>query len=209
MKKRLIIITLIFVFVFAVIANKIVNERNVQHLKHTFSEIYEDRLLVESYIYQLTDLFYKKKIDLLYHENISYGANNKKEMQRQTSQIAEVAQKYSLTKLTETERQIFEKFADNIGRLKVVEARLSSLKGGDVSELRNIYESSFNQLKLLSSIQVVEGSLLKENSRKVLSSSHLATQLEWAIVIIIPLLLIPIFRKRKLYEDIFPSHQLN
>lgn len=209
MKKRLIIITLIFAFVFVVIANKIINERNVQHLEHTFSEIYEDRLLVESYIYQLTDLFYKKKIDLLYHEKMSYEANDKKEMQMQTSEITEVAKKYALTKLTETERQIFEKFADNIGRLKVVEARLTSLKEGDARELKYIYESSFNQLKLLSSIQVVEGSLLKENSRKVLSFSHLTAQLEWAIVILIPLLLIPIFRKRKLYEDIFPSHQLN
>lgn len=209
MKKRLIIITSVFVFVFAIILNKIINERNVQRLEQTFSEIYDDRLLVESYIYQLTDLFYKKKIVLLQNESVNYSTFHHSEMQKQTSEITDLTQKYSLTRLTENERRIFEKLKENIGRLKDAEAKLLVSGNRDTSELERICELSVGQLKLLSSIQVSEGNLLKENGKKVLLSSHLSVQLEWAIFLIIALLLLSILRKRKLHEDIFPSHQLN
>jgi hypothetical protein len=209
MKKRLIIVTSSFVFVFAIILNKIVNERNVQRLGLTFSEIYDDRLLVESYIYQLTDLFYKKKIVLLKNEGMNYSAFSRGEMQKQTSEIIDVTQKYALTRFAENEKQVFEELKENIGRLKDAEANL--LVGGnrDSSELERICELSVGQLKLLSSIQVSEGNLLKENARKVLSSSHLAVQLEWAVLLFIAISLVSILRKRKIFEKIFPKYQLN
>lgn len=209
MKKRITIISLIFVFLFAAIVTKIVNERHVQHLGNVFSEMYDDRLLVESYIYQLSDLFYKKKIVLLSHERMIYDTQSKKEIQRQTSEIAEVARKYALTKLTEPERRIFEKFADNIIRIKITEAGLTSFKDAEIAKLEEICDLSLTHLKILSSIQVEEGNLLKENSKKVLSASYMAAQLEWSVFIIIPLLFMAILRRRKLFEDVFPQHQLN
>jgi len=209
MKKRLVVITSIFVFVFAIIINKIVNERKVQGLDQTLSEIYEDRLLVESYIYQLTDLFYKKKIDLLKNEGLNYNTFQYKEMQKQTSEIVDLTGKYALTRLTENERQVFEKLRENTESLKSAEAKLFASRNKNTSELEKICELAVSQLKLLSSIQVLEGSLLKENGKKVLSSSHLAVQLEWAIYLVIVLLLISILRKGKLVEEIFPKHQLN
>ena len=108
MKKRSAITTLIFVFVFVAMINKIVNERNVQHLGQAFSEINDDRLLAESYICQLTELIYKKKIALIRHENAAYNAEDKREMQKQTLEMTEIAGKYASTKLTENERNIFE-----------------------------------------------------------------------------------------------------
>ena len=40
------------------------DERNVAKLGNSFASVYEDRLVVESYIYQLSDHLYQKKIML-------------------------------------------------------------------------------------------------------------------------------------------------
>jgi hypothetical protein len=209
MKKRLTLVSLIFAFVSAAIINKIVNERNVQHLGQTFSEIYDDRLLVESYIYQLTDLFYKKKIALLNHENRPYAAYNKSQIQKQTSEITELAGKYASTKLTVNEQKVFEQLSATIERLKAAEGRLHIPDNGAASELKEICELSFNQLKLLSLIQVAEGSLLKEDSKRVLNSSQIAGHLEWAIYAVILLCFVAAWRKKGMPSNIFKQFQLN
>jgi len=209
MKKRLIIITFIFVFVFAIILNKIVNERKVQRLGQTFSEMYDDRLLVESYVYQLTELFYKKKIALLQNEGLNYGAYSRGEMQKQTSEIIDLMRKYASTRFTDNERKVFEKLKENVGRLEDTEATLIVPESPESREVERICELSVAQLTLLSSIQVSEGNLLKEKGRKVLSSSHLAVQLEWAVFLIVMILLVSFFRKRKILEDVLSKHQLN
>lgn len=209
MKKRLIIITSIFVFVFAIIFNKIINERNVQRLGQTFLEIYEDRLLVESYIYQLTDLFYKKKIALLRLEGANINTSHHREMLKQTSEIADLSKKYASTRFTENERRIFEKLKENIAQLKTAEDKLLLNEHSETRELEKILDSSVGQLNLLSSIQVTEGNLLKNNGRKVLSASYLSVQLEWALLLIITLLFISTLRKKKIFEQIFPKYQLN
>lgn len=207
MKNRLTIILLIFVFVFAAIINKIINERNVQHLGQTFSEIYDDRLLVESYIYQLSELFYKKKIVLLHHSSMT--SNDKIETQKQTSEITEIARRYALTKLTENEQQIFEQLSENIERLKGAEARMYSNDDSAIKEVKEICELSFNQLKLLSSIQLQEGNSLRQEGRKVLHSSEIAGRLEWAVYVIILLCVVSVQRKTRLLTNISKQSQLN
>ena len=209
MKKQLAVISIIFVLVLIIIVNKIVVERTVEQLGKTSAEIYSDRLLAESYIYQLSDLFYKKKITLLSSEINSQYKIDKNAIQKQTSDITEVIRKYSLTKFTESEWVIFEKLKNNVMRMKVAEMKLFSRQAGDTGELIRYCEMSSDHLNLLSSIQVSEGNSLNKSSKKVLAFLHLFAELEWALYVIILILLVSNLRDRKILGNIFPKYQLN
>ena len=209
MKKQLAIISIIFVLVLIIIVNKIVVERTVEQLGRTSAEIYSDRLLAESYIYQLSDLFYKKKITLLSSEINSQYKIDKNEIRKQTSDISEVIRKYSLTKFTESEWVIFEKLKNNVMRMKVAEMKLFSRQASDTGELIRYCAMSSDHLNLLSSIQVSEGNSLNKSSKKVLAFLHLFAELEWALYVIILILLVSNLRDRKILRNIFPKYQLN
>lgn len=209
MKRKLGVISIAFIFVLAVVVNKLINERTVENFGRAFLEMHDDRLLAESYIYELNDLFYKKKVTLLVHELHKQSKIDKNEIQRQTSSIIEVIRKYSITKFTENERVIFEKLNDNVRHLKIAEAKLFSQQISDINELIKHCETASDYLTSLSAIQVSEGNLLNESSKKTVAFSRLVAQLEWAVYIIILLVLISNLRYRKIVEIIFPKHQLN
>lgn len=208
MKKQLTSITLTFILAFVVIITKINGERAMQNLERSSSEIYDARLLAESYVYQLSDLFYKKKITLLSFDTMKHSAQDKSEIQKQTSDIIEVIGKYSLTKLTESESAVFSTLKENVTLVKLAETKLLSQQTNNTEELIKYCEQSFNQLNLLSTIQVSEANLLNESTKKVLASLQLTAQLEWAIYLIILLLVISILRHGKAFKEVLPKHQL-
>lgn len=209
MKKKFIILTSLFLFAFAIILNKLINEQNVQRLGQTFSEIYDDRLLVESYIYQLTELFYKKKIALLTNDQEVLPENTKNDMRKQTSEITATAGKYALTKFTANEQKIFRDLTVNIARLETTEVMMRLGKDHYTAQLEDICLSSLGQLKLLSTIQVREGNSLKESGHKAVYASQVAGQLEWAVYVIVLLVLVSAQRKNGLFKGLFQKYQLN
>lgn len=197
------------ILVLAVVVNKIINERTVENFGRAFLEMHNDRLLAESYIYELNDLFYKKKITLLVHEIHKQTKIDENEIQTQTDGIVEIIRQYSITKFTENERAIFEKLKDNVRCLKIAEARLFSQQISDINELIKHCETASDYLTSLSAIQVSEGNSLNERSKKTVAFSQLVAQLEWAVYICILLVLISNLRYRKIVEIFFPKYQLN
>src|SRR5690606_37619407 len=114
MKKQFTIILLSFFIVLVVIGSKVISERNVQNIGHSFSEIYHDRLLVESYVYQLNELFYRKKIALISSDNRQFTDAEENEIVAQTLEMFAIVDKYSSTKLTQNERVVFDKLKENV-----------------------------------------------------------------------------------------------
>lgn len=208
MKKQFVVVAFVFLLIVTVVVNKINTERNVQRLSETFSEMYDDRLVAESYIYQLSDLFYNKKLAVAQTETSYPQAGLKKELRKQTADIRLLAEKYALTRLTEKEKTTFQNLAENIGQLQAAE---KGLNGGDwnVAEIREICDQSLNHLKQLSSIQIKEGKVLKESSGKIVSSSEITGQLEWALYFVLLLVFLSISQKQKIFKGIKSDYQLN
>ncbi|MBL7931486.1 MAG: hypothetical protein JNL60_06275 [Bacteroidia bacterium] len=205
MKKQFIVTGFVLAFILTIVVNKINTEKNVKQLSRTSSEIFDDRLLPESYIYQLTELFYKKKLLL---NQIQDTATHEKEFLKQTLEIIHLAEKYAVTRLTEKEKSALQNLAQNIGLLQQAE-NVRFRKGNNSGEIERICDHSLLQIELLSSIQVAEGKRLKESGAKITSSSEISGQLEWALYFILLLLFFSFIQKGNTFNETSKDYQLN
>jgi hypothetical protein len=78
----------------------VMDKRNVDSLGTSFSSVYEFRLLPESYIYQMPEHLYHKRMLL---DNPSAAATVKLELQRHNKAIENIISPFKKTKLTTAE----------------------------------------------------------------------------------------------------------
>ena len=198
-----------FSLIILIIGKSYLSDKNMESLDNSFSEIYNDRLVVESYVYRLSDLLYKKKIMLLNYENTAITEELRNGIQNQTDKLNKLVKDYSLTKLTENEGLVFEKFKTNVTHVRVIETELrigEPLAGKSLVEL---CDGSITQLQALSSIQLSEGKLLQEKGKQVLLEYNLVAQFEWVIFITLLLLLVFLLKRRVVSVAPTQAHQLN
>src|SRR5688572_32281804 len=98
--KAAFILGLVFLLVFA---KNWYDERKVAELGNSFASVYEDRLVVEGYIYQLSDHLYQKKIMLDNCSNQENLTNLRAKFGEHNAAIHGLIQNYEKTRLTETE----------------------------------------------------------------------------------------------------------
>jgi len=200
------------IFMVIVIKN-IVDERNVAALGDSFSAVYEDRLLVESYIYKLADHLHQKRliIDNAYNQS-QFGAV-KEELNVHNSAIQEIIKDYELTRLTEAESMHFLAFKSDIGDMQKIEQALieNTTEHKRVKmQMDDQFMNVSKHLHALSNIQIAEGKILNDNSKKIIADSSMLTQLELALLIGIGLIIqVLIFASKSLVKKETSKHILN
>lgn len=184
------------IFVLLFVKNSMDN-KNVAQLGSSFSSVYEDRLLVESYIYRMSEHLFRKKIIIDSAVTPASALRTKPVIDRYNETIRTIIAAYEKTKLTEAERIHFDAFRKNVEKLMELEhtyfADLAS-GNGDEKVGKALISKQFNEasgnLDLLSGIQVSEGKLLNENSQKIVAGSSILTQFEIGILVAIGLMII-------------------
>lgn len=178
---------LVLVFV-VVLAKNIIDRNNVLELGDSFSAVYRDRLMAESYIYHFSDHLYQKK--LLLTNNNQADAGVKQMLERHNKEINQIIVKYEETNLTEIESNYFKELKKNLHDLVALE---NNYLENASSSTKQLFDQQFtvalNNLNQLSAIQTAEGKKLMEGSKKIISESTLLTKLELAILIIIGLII--------------------
>ncbi|MGV3538515.1 MAG: MCP four helix bundle domain-containing protein [Rufibacter sp.] len=173
-----------------VIAKNMMDSRNVSQLGSSFATVYEDRLLVESYIFQLSGHLYQKKMML---DNCSQGQDQglRDKINIHNVAITTLLQDYEKTKLTPAEAQFFQDFKQNMQEIKRLE--LSFLSGAPAGMAKQQMDAQYSlaagNLNQLSSIQVSEGKLLSDQSKQIIAGSTLLTQFEVALLICIGIMI--------------------
>jgi len=185
------LLTAIFILLFV---KNLVDSNNVAQLGNSFSSVYEDRLVVESYIYRMSEHLFRKKFMLDTCSSAASAARIQPAVDAYNSRIAALIGEYEKTKLTEAEATYFNDFKENVARLKVHEASyFQHAEEGDV-DIRSMINSEFNRaatnLDRLSSIQLAEGKILNERSKKIVAGSSILTRLEIGILIAIALMVL-------------------
>jgi hypothetical protein len=167
-QKALASVLLAVVFLF-IILNNIYERRNISKLNDSFSSIYRDRLLAESYIYLFSDLLHNRAE--LNEKNAS------------TAQIELIDEKllllikdYDATVLTQQETSYFDSFKELILKDNKIVASIN-------------YSAAFALLERLSAIQIDEGTRLKKESNSMFLGSDISFKLEMAILIVIALIM--------------------
>lgn len=171
------------------------DSKNVSQLGTSFSSVYEDRLVVESYIYRMSEHLFRKKFLLDTCSSAESASRIKPDIDHYNKSILDIIADYEETKLTEEETSYFENFKDNVTRLIAYEqAYFRNLSAGGDASAKKMIDTHFNEasanLDDLSSIQLSEGKILNERSQKIVAGSSILTHFEVGILIAIGLMIV-------------------
>ena len=177
---------------FVVLATNLIDRGNFNRLRNSTTTIYEDRIVASDMLFDLSLLIQKKEIaasDRLYFQKESLKANH---------EIERLTEMYEQTKLTEREREVFQRLKDELKNLKSQEMNYSqSDVKGKASVLKSIDETD-QYLHDLSKIQLREARGQMLISERAMDTINLFTQFEILFLIIIAVLVqIIIFYKPK------------
>lgn len=174
-----------------VLVTSLLGKHHMDKLGNSFSSVFNDRLVVESYIYMISDHMYQKK---LASDNFAEMglANYQSEVESHNQAIAELLEYYDKTFLTKEEEEHLKKFKANIFSLEALEAQYLHLDQ-DIEVTQAQFDANFSQalsnLRNLSNIQIKEGQVLTDQSQRIVYGSTLLSNLEMVILFCIAFML--------------------
>ncbi len=177
-----------------VLITNLSGRHHMDELSNSFSSVFEDRLVVESYIYMISDHMYQKKMAL---DNCSElaSADFHSKISSHNEAINRLLLFYEKTLLTEEEATCLQDFKANIATLQDLESQhlQSSPDEAQNSTTRTLLNERFAlasaNLRQLSYIQIAEGKALNDLSQRIVQRSSLLTSFEMVILICIAIIL--------------------
>lgn len=174
-----------------VLVTSLLGKHHMDKLGNSFTSVFNDRLVVESYIYMISDHLYQKKLASDNFSDIGL-ADYQSEVETHNLAIAELLEYYDKTFLTSEEEQHLKNFKANIVSLESVEDQyLHSEKNIEATQAQ--FDKDFDQallnLRNLSNIQVKEGQVLADQSQRIVYGSTLLSNFEMVILFCIAFML--------------------
>jgi hypothetical protein len=170
----------------------LMEKSNVSELGSSFSSVYEDRLVVESYIYKFSDYLYQKKLVIDNCESAQQAVGARQKITMHNDAIQKMITAYEQTKLTEAEAKYFADFKKNINEINALENNMldqASKFERRRSDFDREVDKALINLDQLSTIQLSEGKALNENSKRIIAGSEMLTQFELVVLIIIAVII--------------------
>lgn len=179
-----------------IIINNISERRRFQKLESSISSIYQDRLLVESYIFKLYNNLQNQND---YLQN-NMGLDASAQLKALKAERDELVHLYSETYLTPDEELHFEALQKTLNKFDT--------NSGN----RNLTnKEAIEHLNALSNIQTDEGTSLWSKSERLISGSQISSKFEMAIIICLGIIIQAlIFSSRSLKpKTVIQKHHLN
>jgi hypothetical protein len=183
-----------------VLVNNLRERSNAAELKTAFESIYQDRLMVESYILRLSEELHQIQEML---KNPAEGQSGI--FREKLSKIEQINLLYLNTHLTESEEVHFEHFEKMTWELN------RALQAGETAVVHTKIEEALKDLRLLSEIQISEGQSLLTQSQQLFKASSISSQFEICLVIILGLMVQGILFASKTLQNrnTFSTEHLN
>lgn len=178
------ILGILIVFVLIVTTN-LIDRNNFVRVKDSVVTIYEDRLIANDLIFEISKLIQEKEIAIVVSDSDFYSEKNSSVNKKIQNFIA----KYDETKLTKEEHLVFEKLKDNIKTLSKIEGVFLESGLEDKKNLLNhIFEIKEN-LYDLTKIQLEEGKRQMSISKRAIDTVELFTQIEIYLLIFLAIVI--------------------
>ena len=175
------------VFGLILVTNRI-DKNYFSQLQNSFASVYEDRLLAESYIYQLSGLLHHKKMLMDEWSQLNTERINATNKALDDSVKALVAI-YEATQLTKTEARLFDELRQKLAQLQALESRYGDRDANYQQAMTVQHRKLSVNLDRLSEIQLAETKNIVDNSNRIIASSNLTSQLEIGIIIVMGLII--------------------
>lgn len=189
--KAALALTVLFVFLFI---KNVSDQNSFTELGNTFSVVYEDRLLAESYIYEFSDHLSRKKLLIDDSKDKQELKQYKAEITAHNTAIEQLVTAYEKTKLTPTEEILFrdlkKKINQNIALEKQYLGAVNTNKDIGKHALDESFYSILTNLNHLSHIQINEGERLNQTSQKIVLGSASQNQFELTLLIVLGLIIL-------------------
>ena len=196
-KNKLTAAILLFVILGITLLTNYLERKRFEELNQSMTSIYEDRLLVESYIFHLYKNlrdhqdFWQADIEATEPQNIALIVSA---FQARRDSLME---NYAETYLTEEEGELFDELTWTFVDMKRLETELLSAYGTNAEFYSQmnfpIYNGKIHNaiqtLLALSEIQTTEGEILQKKSRKIALGSVTISYLEMSILVVIALII--------------------
>ncbi|MBT30999.1 MAG: hypothetical protein CMO01_15175 [Thalassobius sp.] len=174
-----------FVF-FLILATNMVDNNHFKIVKESLATVYADRIVVKDYLYKIARQIQLKKTTL-YQEDL---AKIKRINQVTNDSIQTLINKYTETKLTNDEADIFNTLQHHLFELRVLEKSLNeqSELSKDSTLFENInlqYSIIMFDLDALSEIQVKESERQIVYSTRAIKNSNTISRIEIIVLIVI------------------------
>lgn len=182
-------VILMIVLLFFVIFSSYTYNNNISKMGDLSSEMYSDRLIAQDYIYKFQKILYERKFKIVTRNAID--TNNA--FRHYRTDIITHLNNYEKTKLTKKEKIQFQEFKTNILLLLNLEYKYlvsnKDLKDTILKQQNESVDICISQLDKLAEIQISSGKQLSEASDKIVAFSSILNQFDWAIIIIIGLII--------------------
>ncbi|WP_318310942.1 MCP four helix bundle domain-containing protein [Flagellimonas crocea] len=173
-----------------VLASNRLNNRNFSTVEHGVDSVFEDRLVVQEYIYRLNNLFHKKALFLANH-TVNEGKIP------QYPEITTILADFERTDLTREESLYLTSLKENYAELKKLEDDEISNEAVK-QEIVSVLNRISGNLDELAEVQLSEGRQLTQQSKRSLGMNQMLSRIEIVFLIIIGILfLIIVFHKDK------------
>ena len=203
--KIAIILTVLIVMIFG---KNILERKNFRELGNSFVSFYEDRLVVESYIFSISEKLFRIKLLVNHCQFESDYSHVVDEISTFEADILNLVQEFEDTKLTIAEAGFLTDFKKiiqenlRIADYKSLYSEESGINADKVKEYNSYIEKAILDLEKLSQIQIEEGQKLATNSDKVVNRSQIWSQFEVAaLVILIVIIYLLIYTSRSIKSN--------
>jgi hypothetical protein len=175
-------ILMIFILI---VATNLIDKNNFVRVKDSVVAIYEDRLIANDLIYEISNSIQEKEIAVAVSDSVFFLDRNK----QVSKDIQGFVYRFEQTKLTTKERQVFNDFKKNLESLRNFETAFIQSKFVQNTALVKRISEVKDNLYDLSKIQLDEGKKQMSISEKAISSVELFTQIEIYILIFLAILI--------------------
>lgn len=176
--------------------NNLVERYQIRRLDKSFSSMYEDRLLAESYLFQLYDQLQQKSELFQASLQGNHPVMGKFDFQQHQQKLNTIIDKYEKTHLTTEEAATYQRFKAILANMTAIDAQVMAQtqhNGLVQASLIKTSEAStakaFAVLTELSEIQTTEGLVLRSQSKRIMLGNISSSYFEMAILVIIALLI--------------------
>lgn len=178
----------LIVIVGVLLANNFFDRQHWSQVEESFSSIYKDRLLVEGYIFKLSDELHSQKY-LLHDVAMGIGPENwRLKWTNSECKVQDLLEKFRATHFTLEEDRLFSIFEKEVNQLYALHLEDQKVGMAQAPEGLDLIEGCIALLPDLSEVQLGEGKYLNEESHALASSSYISSTFELAMLILLGLL---------------------
>ncbi|CAM1333526.1 MCP four helix bundle domain-containing protein [Tenacibaculum aestuariivivum] len=178
------VLGILMVFVL-ILATNLIDRNNFLRVKDSVITIYEDRLVANDLIFEMSKAVQEKEVAIVKSDSIFFLERNK----QVNKDIQDLIFRFKQTKLTKEESDTFNDFNKNFQLLKNSEAVFTQSNFSQNILLNNRVKNIKENLYKLSKIQLNEGARQTSMSKKAIDSVELFTQMEIYILIFLAILI--------------------